>query len=62
MKGKTILKNATVVIVALVMVLALIPGCAPPPLERPIKVGIIDSYSGPPATYCYDALDGFNWL
>jgi len=58
-KGKTILKNATVVIVALVMVLALTMGCAPPPLERPIKVGIIDSYSGPPATYANDALDGF---
>ena len=59
MKRKTILRNVTLVTVALVMLLALIPGCAPPPLERPIKVGIVDCYSGPPATYCYDALDGF---
>lgn len=59
MKRKTILKSGVSVAVALVMLLVLIPGCAPPPLERPIKVGIIDSYSGPPATYANDALDGF---
>ncbi|HIC88685.1 MAG TPA: hypothetical protein EYP04_04700, partial [Anaerolineae bacterium] len=28
-------------------------------IERPIKVGIIDSYSGPPAVYAEDALNGF---
>ncbi len=28
-------------------------------IERPIKVGIIDSYSGPPAVYANDALNGF---
>ena len=27
--------------------------------ERPIKVGIIDPYSGPPAVYAQDALNGF---
>nr|HID12442.1 amino acid ABC transporter substrate-binding protein [Anaerolineae bacterium] len=35
--------------------------CAPaaPKVERPIKVGIIDCYSGPPAVYAEDALNGF---
>jgi branched-chain amino acid transport system substrate-binding protein len=28
-------------------------------IDRPIKVGIIDCYSGPPATYCNDLLNGF---
>jgi branched-chain amino acid transport system substrate-binding protein len=32
---------------------------APPTLERPIKVGIVDTYSGPPAVYGNDALNGF---
>lgn len=35
-----------------------VPTTPPPPL-RPIKVGIIDTYSGPPAAYCEDALNGF---
>ncbi|RLB07704.1 MAG: amino acid ABC transporter substrate-binding protein [Deltaproteobacteria bacterium] len=30
-----------------------------PKIERPIKVGIIDCYSGPPAVYAKDALNGF---
>lgn len=30
-----------------------------PALERPIRVGIIDTYSGPPAVYGEDALNGF---
>lgn len=53
---------------------AVLAACAPPPapagapqgapeeapkIERPIKVGIIDSYSGPPAVYANDALNGF---
>lgn len=59
MKPKAILKSAVLVAVVLGMLVALIPGCAPPPLERPIKVGIIDCYSGPPAVYGEDALNGF---
>lgn len=59
MKPKAILKSAVLVAVVLGMLVALIPGCAPPPLERPIKVGIIDCYSGPPAVHCNDALNGF---
>ena len=27
--------------------------------QRPIKVGVIDCYSGPPAVFCNDALNGF---
>ncbi len=34
------------------------PGGAPK-AERPIKVGIIDTYSGPPAVFGEDALNGF---
>lgn len=30
-----------------------------PRIERPIKVGIIDTYSGPPAVFGNDALNGF---
>ena len=35
------------------------PTAAAPKAERPIKVGIIDSYNGPPAVYANDALNGF---
>ena len=59
MKGKAILKSVVLVAVALVMLLALIPGCAPPPLERPIKVGIVDCYSGAPSAYTFDVRDAF---
>ncbi|MDH5695319.1 MAG: ABC transporter substrate-binding protein [Dehalococcoidia bacterium] len=59
MQGKVILKAFVLVAVALVMLAALIPGCAPPPLERPIKVGIVDCYSGGPTTYTYDVRDAF---
>ena len=59
MQGKAILKCVVLAAVALVMLVALIPGCAPPPLERPIEVGIVDCYSGPPAVYGEDALNGF---
>jgi branched-chain amino acid transport system substrate-binding protein len=31
----------------------------PPKIARPIKVGIIDCYSGPPGAYANDALNGF---
>jgi len=59
MKRKAVVKGVVLVAVALVMLVALIPGCAPAPLERPIKVGIVDTYSGPPAVYGNDALNGF---
>jgi len=47
-------------ILTLVALMSLV-ACAPkaPKIERPIKVGIIDCYSGPPAVYAEDALNGF---
>lgn len=41
----------------LAILLILHPGSAK--AERPIKVGIIDCYSGPPAVFANDALNGF---
>lgn len=35
------------------------PGAATPAGVRPIKVGIVDTYSGPPAVFGNDALNGF---
>lgn len=32
---------------------------AAPKIERPIKVGVVDTYSGPPAVFGNDALNGF---
>ncbi len=31
----------------------------PPKIERPIKVGIVDCYTGPAAMFCKEALEGF---
>jgi len=59
MKPKTILKSFVLVAVALLMLVALIPGCAPAKLERPIKVGIVDTYSGGPTSYTNDVRDAF---
>jgi len=59
MKPKAILKGVVLVAVALVMLVVLIPGCVPAPLERPIKVGIVDCYSGGATTYTYDVRDAF---
>ncbi len=49
-------------IVSVLILAALVLGaCAPaqPEAQRPIKVGIVDCYSGPPAVYGEDALNGF---
>ncbi|NIN67250.1 MAG: ABC transporter substrate-binding protein [Anaerolineae bacterium] len=35
------------------------PTPTPPPPLRPIKVGIVDAYTGPAAVYCEEALNGF---
>jgi branched-chain amino acid transport system substrate-binding protein len=60
MKDKAMLKSIVLVVVMLVTVLALIPSCAaPPPLGRPIKVGIVDTYSGGPTSYTNDVRDAF---
>ncbi len=49
------------VVGAIVLISLVLAACAPsaPKVERPIKVGIIDCYSGPPAVYAEDALNGF---
>jgi len=61
MKRKAMLRSGVLVAVALVMLLALVPGCGPAPAPGgpPIKVGIVDCYSGPPTTYTYDVRDAF---
>jgi len=44
-----------------VIVLGSLLACAPTPakIERNIKVGVVDTYSGPPAVFSKDALNGF---
>ncbi|MFQ5856759.1 MAG: ABC transporter substrate-binding protein [Anaerolineae bacterium] len=59
------LQKAALVCVALGLIAALGVACVPaapqgaPKVDRPIKVGIIDTYSGPPAVFGEDALNGF---
>ena len=51
----------SIIIVVLVIIVAVVIYCVtrPPKIVRAIKVGIIDCYSGPPAVYGKDALNGF---
>lgn len=42
---------------------ALVVFAAPPSFaEKPIKVGFVDTYSGPPSVYTFDVLDGFRMI
>lgn len=41
------------------LVLCILAGVSPAGAEAPIKVGIIDTYTGPATTYTQDVLDGF---
>jgi branched-chain amino acid transport system substrate-binding protein len=60
MKRSTVLKIAISVTIFLVLASLVFSACKKAPeLGRPIKVGIIDCYSGPPAVFCQDALNGF---
>ena len=60
MKRRTIVRLLIGAMVALAGVALVLSSCKKAPkLERPIKVGIIDCYSGPPAVYANDALNGF---
>lgn len=60
MKRRTVLKIAIIVTISLGLVSFVFSACKKAPeLGRPIKVGIIDCYSGPPAVFCQDALNGF---
>jgi branched-chain amino acid transport system substrate-binding protein len=51
----------TIIIVVVVVIAAVVVYYVtrPPKIARPIKVGIIDCYSGPAAMYCKEALNGF---
>jgi branched-chain amino acid transport system substrate-binding protein len=56
------MKRGTIVIVAVLIAIAAVLiyyFTRPPKIVRSIKVGIIDCYSGPPAVYAKDALNGF---
>lgn len=60
MKRGSMLKLLMVVVVSLVIAAFVFSSCKKAPeIERPIKVGIIDCYSGPPAVFAKDALNGF---
>jgi branched-chain amino acid transport system substrate-binding protein len=60
MKRSTVLKIAISVTIFLLLASLVFSACKKAPeLGRPIKVGIIDCYSGPPAVFCQDALNGF---
>jgi branched-chain amino acid transport system substrate-binding protein len=60
MKRGSMLKLLIVVVVPLVIAAFVFSSCKKAPeIERPIKVGIIDCYSGPPAVFAQDALNGF---
>ena len=52
---KRIMTAIWMVLFALLFLLS--PGSAP--AQGPVKVGIIDTYSGPPTTYTYDVRDAF---
>lgn len=53
------MKKLSIFMILILVVLTSLVACGPKKAERPIKVGIIDTYSGPPAVYGEDALNGF---
>ncbi len=53
------MKKLSVFTILTLVVLTSLVACGPQKAERPIKVGIVDTYSGPPAVYGNDALNGF---
>jgi branched-chain amino acid transport system substrate-binding protein len=60
MKRGAMLRLLIIVVVPLVMAFFVFSSCKKAPeIARPIKVGIIDCYSGPPAVFANDALNGF---
>ena len=56
MRRKLLLPCLVILGSALALSIILVPLNAE---ARDIKVGIVDCYSGPPAVYCKDALNGF---
>jgi branched-chain amino acid transport system substrate-binding protein len=60
MKRGSMFRLLIVVVVPLVIAAFVFSSCKKAPeIERPIKIGIIDCYSGPPAVFANDALNGF---
>jgi branched-chain amino acid transport system substrate-binding protein len=57
MKRNIIIKGFEFVALFIAILLILLPAGAN--AQRPIKVGVIDTYSGPPAVFADDALNGF---
>jgi len=57
MKRKVITRGLGLITILLAFLLILLPAGAN--AQRTIKVGILDTYSGPPAVYGNDALNGF---
>jgi branched-chain amino acid transport system substrate-binding protein len=53
------MRKLSILMILILIVLTSLVGCGPKKAERPIKVGIVDCYSGPPAVYGEDALNGF---
>ncbi len=56
------MKRGTIIIIVVLIAIAaafVYYFTRPPKIVRPIKVGIIDCYSGPPAVFGKDALNGF---
>ena len=53
------MKKTFVFTILILAVLVSLVACGPKKAERPIKVGIVDTYSGAPAVYGNDALNGF---
>ncbi len=53
------MKKFSIFTILILVVVTSLVACGPKKAERPIKVGIIDCYSGPPAVYGEDALNGF---
>ena len=53
------MKKLSVFTILTLVVLTSLVACGPQKAERPIKVGVVDTYSGPPAVYGNDALNGF---
>ncbi len=60
MERKTVLRLFAIATIFVAIGFIVCSSCKKAPkIERPIKVGIIDCYSGPPAVYANDALNGF---
>jgi branched-chain amino acid transport system substrate-binding protein len=53
------MKKLSVFTILILVAVTSLVACGPQKAERPIKVGIVDTYSGAPAVYGNDALNGF---